>query len=179
MEDSVFHRIYDEYHQDVFRFLIYMTKDRALSEDLVHEVYVRVLKSYGSFEGKSSEKTWLFSIARNVAIDHFRKSSVRRRRIDDSYDWDTRQPESAEPTPEEKAVREDELGRVLGMLEHCTDDQRLVVIARFLQELSVAETAEVLGWTQAKVKTTQHRALKALRSLMAVPGEKEAEENGR
>ncbi|WP_040228276.1 RNA polymerase sigma factor SigX [Bhargavaea cecembensis] len=178
MEDSVFHRIYDDYHQDVFRFLIYMTKDRSLSEDLMHEVYVRVLKSYGGFEGKSSEKTWLFSIARNVAIDHFRKTAVRRGRIADHYDWDSAEPAAAGPTPEEETVRGDELARLHKMLDRCTGDQRLVIISRYLQELSIAETAEVLGWTEAKVKTTQHRAVKALRSLLEAADGKEAADHG-
>ena len=78
MNDSVFHRLYDEYHQDVFQFLIYLVKNRHLSEDLMHEVYIRVFRAYDRFEGKSSEKTWLFSIAKNVAIDHFRKTAVRK-----------------------------------------------------------------------------------------------------
>ena len=73
VKESIFHRLYDEYHQDVFQFLIYLVKNRTVAEDLSHEVYVRVLKAYERFEGKSSEKTWLFSIAKNVAIDYFRK----------------------------------------------------------------------------------------------------------
>ncbi|EMR07435.1 RNA polymerase sigma factor sigX [Bhargavaea cecembensis DSE10] len=166
MDESVFHRIYEEYHQDVYRFLIYLTKDRTLSEDLLHEVYVRVLKSFGSFQGKSSERTWLFSIARNVAFDHFRRASVRRKRTDESYDWETEQPADRGPTPEEAAVHGDEMVRLFGVLDACTEDQRMVLIMRFLQELSIAETAEVLGWTEAKVKTTQHRAVKKARELL-------------
>ncbi|CAM5181175.1 RNA polymerase sigma (SigX) subunit OS=Ureibacillus acetophenoni OX=614649 GN=SAMN05877842_10421 PE=3 SV=1 [Ureibacillus acetophenoni] len=77
MKESIFHRLYDTYHQDVFQFLIYLVKNRSVAEDLSHEVYVRVLKSYDRFEGKSSEKTWLFAIAKNVAIDYFRKNTVR------------------------------------------------------------------------------------------------------
>ena len=77
MKESIFHRLYDEYHQDVFRFLVYLVKNRTVAEDLSHEVYVRVLKAYERFESKSSEKTWLFSIAKNVAIDYFRKANVR------------------------------------------------------------------------------------------------------
>lgn len=111
MDESVFHRIYEEYHQDVYRFLIYLTKDRALSEDLLHEVYVRVLKSYGSFQGRSSERTWLFSIAKNVAFDHFRKANVRKKRTDDSYDWEIAQPADKGPTPEEAALHSDEMSR--------------------------------------------------------------------
>lgn len=168
MDESVFHRIYEEYHQDVYRFLIYLTKDRMLSEDLLHEVYVRVLKSYGNFQGKSSERTWLFSIARNVAFDHFRRSSVRRKRTDESFDWDTEQPADRGRTPEEAAVHGDEIIRLFKVLDDCTEDQRMVLIMRFLQELSIAETAEVLGWTEAKVKTTQHRALKKARELLEV-----------
>ena len=81
MNDSVFHRLYDSYHQDVFQFLIYLVKNRQTAEDLVQEVYVRVLRAYSSFEGKSSEKTWLFSIAKNIAIDHFRKQAVQKEEI--------------------------------------------------------------------------------------------------
>ena len=66
MDDSVFQRLYEDYNRDVFNFLTYLTRDREVAEDLMHEVYVRVLKSYGRFEGKSSEKTWLFAIAKNA-----------------------------------------------------------------------------------------------------------------
>jgi len=51
MNDSVFHRLYDNYHQDVFQFLIYLVKNRQTAEDLVQEVYVRVLRAYSRFEG--------------------------------------------------------------------------------------------------------------------------------
>lgn len=71
--DSVFNDLHQRYHRDLFQFLFYMVKSRELAEDLVQEVYIRVLKAYQNFEGNSSEKTWLFSIARNVAIDYFRK----------------------------------------------------------------------------------------------------------
>ena len=71
--DSVFDELYQKYHHDVFQFLFYMVRNKEHAEDLVQEVYIRVFKSYHRFEGKSSEKTWLFSIARNVAIDFFRK----------------------------------------------------------------------------------------------------------
>jgi RNA polymerase sigma-70 factor (ECF subfamily) len=53
-----------------------MVQSREQAEDLVQEVYIRVLKSYQNFKGESSEKTWLFAIARNVAIDFFRKQKA-------------------------------------------------------------------------------------------------------
>ncbi|MEH7300281.1 sigma-70 family RNA polymerase sigma factor, partial [Neobacillus drentensis] len=69
-----FEELYEKYHQDLFSFLYYLVNSREQAEDLIQEVYIRIFKSYGTFQGKSSEKTWLFSIARHVAIDSFRKN---------------------------------------------------------------------------------------------------------
>ena len=53
------------------------------------------------------------------------------------------------------------------LLDECTGDQKMVIIMRFFQDLSIAETADVLGWTEGKVKTTQHRAIKSLREKIS------------
>ncbi|MFD1928114.1 RNA polymerase sigma factor SigX [Sporosarcina siberiensis] len=172
MDDSVFHRLYEQYHSDVFRFLIYLTRDRDIAEDLSHEVYVRVMRAYSGFEGKSSEKTWLFSIAKNVAIDHFRKNSVRRKHSLDKFDWEKSELVSSGILPDESAVLNEEMKELLHQLDTCTGDQKVVVIMRYFNDLSIAETAEVLGWTEGKVKTTQHRAIKVLqRKMSALPVE--------
>ncbi|MFC9540882.1 RNA polymerase sigma factor SigX [Lysinibacillus sp. NPDC056959] len=174
MNDSVFHRLYDAYHQDVFQFLIYLVKNRTLAEDLAHEVYVRVLRSYDKFAGNSSEKTWLFAIAKNVAIDHFRKQAVRQKHSLDFFDWETEQLHSTTPLPEDVLQANDEFMQVQSALEHCTGDQKMVIIMRYFQELSIAETAQILDWTEAKVKTTQHRAIKFLKQQLQQVREREA-----
>lgn len=172
MDDSVFHRLYEEYHHDVFKFLIYLTRNREHAEDLMHEVYVRVLRAYSGFEGKSSEKTWLFSIAKNVAIDHFRKNAVRQKHAYDKFDWEKSELVSTGSLPDELAMMNEEMKELLDALDTCTGDQKLVIQMRFIHELSIAESADVLGWTEGKVKTTQHRAIQALkRKLNAVPAE--------
>lgn len=171
--DSVFDELYDKYHHDVFQFLFYMVRNKELAEDLVQEVYIRVLKSYDRFEGKSSEKTWLFSIARNVAIDSFRKQKGWKQRLLDKFDWSSNQLKDDHPLPEEMALKNEEIQRIYACLEKCTVDQRLVIVMRYIQELTISETAESLGWTESKVKTTQHRALKVLRTSMAELAAKE------
>ena len=173
MDDSVFHRLYEEYHQDVFKFLIYLTRDRDQAEDLMHEVYVRVLRAYAGFEGKSSEKTWLFSIAKNVAIDHFRKNTVGKKHTFDKFDWEKNELVSTGSLPEELVVMNEEMKELLNALDTCTGDQKMVIVMRFFQDLSIAESADILGWTEGKVKTTQHRAVKALqKKLSALPSER-------
>lgn len=164
--DSVFENLYSKYHHDVFQFLFYMVKNREQAEDLVQEVYIRVLKSYQRFEGKSSEKTWLFSIARNVAIDHFRKQKGWKQRLIEKFDWNTQQVKDKNPIPEDVTLQKEEVSLIYHCLDLCTVDQKMVIIMRYMQELSIAETAEALGWTESKVKTTQHRALKVLRKEM-------------
>jgi RNA polymerase sigma-70 factor, ECF subfamily len=164
--DSVFEELYAKYHHDVFQFLFYMVKNREHAEDLVQEVYIRVLKSYNKFEGKSSEKTWLFSIARNVAIDSFRKQKGWKQRVMEKFDWSRQEIKDNQPIPEEIAMQKEEIQLVYRCLEKCTLDQSMVIVMRYVHELSIAETAEALNWTESKVKTTQHRALKVIKKYM-------------
>lgn len=165
---TFFDELYKNYHQDLFQFLIYMVKDRSLAEDLVQDVYVRVMKSYDSFSGKSTEKTWLFSIARHVAIDHFRKQKRKRNRVMEFFDWTERgeQLQDQHKLPEEIAVQNDQMQHVYRALDECTVDQRSVLIFRYIQGLSIKETADILSWSESKVKTTQHRAMKALKAKL-------------
>ncbi|WP_210469215.1 RNA polymerase sigma factor SigX [Sporosarcina sp. 6E9] len=167
MDDSVFNRLYEQYHNDVFRFLIYLIRDRDQAEDLMHEVYVRVLRAYSGFEGKSSEKTWLFSIAKNVAIDHYRKNSVRRKHSFDKFDWEKSELVSTDILPDNLVVLNEEMKELLNVLDTCTGDQKMVIHMRFIHDLSIADTAEILGWTEGKVKTTQHRAINAVRKKLS------------
>jgi RNA polymerase sigma-70 factor (ECF subfamily) len=172
MEDT-FQRIYEKYHHDLFQFLFYMVKNREQAEDLVQEVYIRVLKAYDTFQGRSSEKTWLFSIARHVAIDWFRKQKTIRMRILEKFDWDKQQIKDDQVLPDEVALQNEQIKWLYKSLDVCSFDQRSVLILRYLQELSISETAEVLGWTVSKVKTTQHRAIKQLQKQMISISEKE------
>ncbi|CAM3879059.1 RNA polymerase sigma factor SigX [Mesobacillus zeae] len=171
--DSVFDQLYQKYHQDVFQFLFYMVKSREQAEDLMQEVYIRVFKSYKRFEGKSSEKTWLFSIAKNVAIDHFRKQQGWRQRLLGKVDISAGQIRDSHPLPEELAMHREEVRMMYRCIDLCTIDQRMVIILRYIHELSISETAEALGWTESKVKTTQHRAIKSLKKHMEEMIEKE------
>ena len=127
-----------------------------------------MLRAYAGFEGKSSEKTWLFSIAKNVAIDHFRKNSVRKKHLFDKFDWEKSELISTGILPDEMAVMNEEMKELLNELDTCTGDQKMVIVMRYFHDLSIAEAAEVLGWTEGKVKTTQHRAIKALQRKMNV-----------
>ena len=67
---------------------------------------------------------------------------------------------------------QDDIKALYKSLDYCSVDQKSVLILRYVQSLSIVETSEVLGWTVSKVKTTQHRALKALREVLKSEGSK-------
>ncbi|MFA9556630.1 RNA polymerase sigma factor SigX [Evansella sp. AB-rgal1] len=161
-----FDRLYDTYHNTLFQYLYYMVRNREVAEELVQEVYIKVLHSYQSFEGKSSEKTWLYSVAKHVGIDYIRSQSRKKRKWEgQKFEWSEKEFEIPDHAllPEEVLVQKDELQQIYNVLKQCSEDQQQVIILRYIQALSITETADVLGWTESKVKTTQHRAIKALK----------------
>ncbi|MGD6774927.1 MULTISPECIES: RNA polymerase sigma factor SigX [Bacillaceae] len=175
--NTVFQELYEKYHQDVYQFLYYMVNNKEQAEDLVQEVYIKVLRSYDRFEGKSSEKTWLFSIAKHVAIDSFRKQKGWKNKLLETFDWNKQQVKDHAPLPEEIAVQNEQVQQMYRCLDKCKVDHRLVLILRYIQALSIQETAQILGWTESKVKTTQHRALKVLKAYMEELQEKGGNSN--
>ncbi|WP_099158397.1 RNA polymerase sigma factor SigX [Virgibacillus ndiopensis] len=170
----IFEKLYDSYHQDLFQFIFYMVKNKQVAEDLVQEVYIKVLKSLDTFKGDSSEKTWIFSIARHTTIDYFRSQKRKRNRIAEFFDWHEKGEllQDQNHLPDEIAIKNEEITQIYNHLDKCTVDQKSVLILRYLHSFSIQETADILGFSLSKVKTTQHRALKALRKLLTENEEK-------
>lgn len=168
MMKDIFQELYERYHKDLYQFVFYMVKDKDTTEDLVQEIYIKVLKSYHSFEGKSSEKTWLFSIARHVTIDFFRKNGRRKKHVLTNINVEEHEQfiRDEQPLPEQIVERGEEIQHLYQCLDECTDDQKMVVVLRYIQGMSIKETAKILKWSSSKVKTTQHRAILQLKEKM-------------
>lgn len=158
-----------------------MVRNRQIAEELVQEAYIKVFNSYSSFKGDSSEKTWLYSIARHVGVDWIRGQNRKKRKFLGIFELSEKeyQIRDEEPLPDEIVVGQEEMKEVYKMLGKCTLDQQQVIILRYIESLSITETASILGWTESKVKTTQHRALKALKDLLSVEEQTELKEVGK
>ena len=167
MKDT-FDEIYEAYHQDIYQFVFYMVKDKHLCDDLVQDTYIKILQSLSTFRGESSKKTWLLSIARHVVIDHFRSQKRKRNYKLDFFNWQERGESIKDdlPLPDDIVIKNEEIKKVYHYLDQCTPDQKSVLILRFIQSLSVQETAEVLNFSESKVKTTQHRGLKVIKKYL-------------
>src|SRR5690625_1721596 len=117
-----FNKIYDNYHQDIYRFIFYMMKDEHLCQDLVQDTYIKILQSYSTFRGESSKKTWLLSIARHVVIDYFRSQKRKRNYILDFFSWGERGEliQDHLPLPDDIVIRNEEIKKLYHYLDKCT-----------------------------------------------------------
>jgi len=145
-----FDRIYSYLHMSV--------GNRHDAEDLTTQTFLKMLEAIGRFRWRSAPfSAWLFRIAHNLAMDHFRAS----RR------W---QPEEEVPEPpdSEEASAEDEamysIGRqsMLELIENLSEDQQQVLTLKFVFNFANADVATILGKTEGAIKSLQHRALVSL-----------------
>ncbi len=149
-------RLFDLYADDIYRFVRFSLGNPAEVEDIVQDVFLQAMRSWGGFRGASSEKTWLWSIARHRMVDWIRRRGRETTGIGEDMD----RLEGAHSDPD--ALIDLEL-----TLRRLPMEQRQVLILRIVQDKSSAEAAGILGWSNVRVRVTLHRALKALEGLLA------------
>ena len=162
-DTDAFGLLYDHYHGAVYRFLFYRTRSVTLAEDLTSETFFRALRSMTNFRWQGKDfGAWLMTIARNLATDHFKAGRTRLEMATEDmgqHDDTTEGPESAVLASLTNEV-------LLKALAKLPDEQRECVVMRFLQGLSIAETAAVLGRSDGAVKQLQLRGVRNLAKLM-------------
>jgi RNA polymerase sigma-70 factor, ECF subfamily len=153
--------LYYLHHPAIFRYLYYRTADRQAAEDLTGEVFLKMVQSLHSFTGgQPAFRAWLYQIARNLSIDHLRRLQAHPHQV-----LSEEQPASGlDPERSTEAnLNEASLRAALGRL---ADDQKDVILMRFVEGLPLAETARILHKSEDAVKGLQRRALAALRQAM-------------
>jgi RNA polymerase sigma-70 factor (ECF subfamily) len=160
---EAFGQLYDHYNGAVYRFLYYRLGSVALAEDLTSETFLRALRSMASFRWQGKDfGAWLMTIARNLTMDHFKSA---RTRLESASDDLT--PYGGEVDGPESAVLETLTNESLfAAIRKLPEVQQECLVLRFLQGLSVAETAEVLGRSEGAVKQLQLRAVRNLAKLL-------------
>lgn len=165
--------IYDLYYRDVYHFALYFTNNKEEAEDITQETFIKVMKSIGGLKETGKLKTWILSITKNTAMDLHRKKKF----IHLFPDW-VFDKEKDHSTPEDRLIKKGEWAELQSALLKLKQQYRTVVILRGLKELSIKETAEVLGCTEAKVRVDYHRALQLLKKQVLSNEEGWGLENG-
>ena len=154
--------IYHRYSRRLFGFFFRMTGEVATSEDLVQNVFMRMLKYRQSYADTGNFEAWAFHMSRNVHKDHVRKNK-RYRWQENMNDWETHLQETG--NREQMIQKTDELNSLARALNALTAEKReLIELTRF-QKLKYAQVAELLGITESAVKVRVHRILKELKEI--------------
>jgi RNA polymerase sigma-70 factor (ECF subfamily) len=163
--------LFKRHYPPLFDFFCRMTGNRAVSEDLVQEVFFRILKYRATFRSGNRFTTWMYQIARNARIDFFKN-----RRLDAEFEEETiaGPPDvPSESSPGRDLERRQEAQHVRNALLMLSEDKReLLILARY-RELKYEEIADMLGIDAGAVKVRVHRAVKELRDVyLKISGEK-------
>ena len=158
-----FGQLYDRYVGVVYRFACSRVGDRATAEDVTSETFVRALRRIDSlsFQGRDVG-AWLVTIARNIVLDQV-KSSRHRLEVPTA---DMRDADRATDGPEDAVLQRLSNAELFACIAQLSADQRECLVLRFLQGLSVAETAAAMGKKDGAVKALQHRAVRRLATLL-------------
>jgi RNA polymerase sigma-70 factor (ECF subfamily) len=163
---EAFGELYDRYVDVVYRFISYRVGSRQLAEDLTSETFLRALRRISSFTWQGRDVgAWFVTIARNLVADHYKSSRYRLEvTTDDVSESGARLDSAASP---EGAVIESMTNKVLlEAVRQLNAEQQECIALRFLQGMSVAETAKVMGKNDGAIKALQYRAIRSLGRLL-------------
>ncbi|HUD57607.1 MAG TPA: sigma-70 family RNA polymerase sigma factor [Terracidiphilus sp.] len=156
------------YQHRLLRYLLFLTGNREMAEDLFQEVWMRVLTRGGQFNGKARFETWLFTIARNLVIDHRRKRTMSS--LDELFETgsDDDRPMSIEvadsqPTPFDSFSSIEDREHIATALLQLDTLYREVLVLRFHEELTLEEIAKVTRAPLSTVKSRLYRGLAAIK----------------
>lgn len=164
-----FAEVFGQYQGPIYNYLLRMTQNQSEAEDLTQETFVRAHRSLPTFRGEASLSTWLYRIATNVSLDHFRRPITRQARTAlslEKIELDGDRGSDAPSSPEQLAACSEMSACVQAFVQRLPPDHRAVLVLKDLQGLKNREIAEVLDCSLGTVKIRLHRARTKLREAL-------------
>jgi RNA polymerase sigma-70 factor (ECF subfamily) len=162
-ENSSFEDVAETLSVPLQRYLERMVGNRATADDLLQETLLRIARGLPSFEGRSSVKTWAFTIATRIATDYFRRPDTRAKIVE--MDSATEIPDP-EVDSEDRLVIDEMNSCVREVIDSLPEDYRAALVLHDLQGLTAAATAEACNCSLATAKIRIHRARARLRDAL-------------
>ncbi len=164
-DSEAFGELYDRYVDVVYRYVRYRVSNTALAEDLTSETFLRALRRITSYTWQGRDfGAWLVTIARNLIADHF-KSGRYRMEVATS-DLVEAGADRSQDGPEGEVLASLTNETLLEAVRRLNSEQQECIALRFLQGMSVAETAQIMGKNEGAIKALQYRAVKSLSRLL-------------
>lgn len=165
---EAFGELYGIYLDRIYRFVFYQVNDRTTAEDLTEEVFLKAWRGIGKYRWKGQPfSAWLYRIARNHVIDFYR-TSRQQGVLEEELPADT-------GNPEEEAEGKQTQRELLQAISYLPEQQKQVVIMKFVEDLDNREIEEIMGKSQGAIRVLQMRALATLRRRLNGDGEAQDE----
>lgn len=162
-DNDAFGKLYEHYYLPVFRYIYFRIKKKEDTQDLVQTTFLKVYKSIGKYKNLGKEPlSFFFTVARNTVIDHFRK-----KRDLKLYEY-TDIEENEDRNPENFAQKNEQAKIVNKAIQSLNEEQKEVVLLKFMAGLSNNEIAKQIGKSEDNVRQIQHRALKLLKEKLKI-----------
>jgi RNA polymerase sigma-70 factor, ECF subfamily len=163
---EAFSQLYNAYVDRIYRFLFFKVSDHQTAEDLTSQVFLKAWQSLGKYRRRELHfSAWLFQVARNTVIDHYRTQRK-------TESLETAAATMPDPEANVNQIVDHRLTRewLWSKLDRLTDDQREVIILKFIEGLSTREVAEIMDKQQGAIRALQMRALQALADMVEADG---------
>jgi RNA polymerase sigma-70 factor, ECF subfamily len=160
-EKQRFHKLYAD-HQRMVRSVLYQMIGRNSLDDMVQETFIKIWKSYPRFHFLSSEKTWIYRIVVNTAIDYLRKAEHKNTRLSMEFIDQI-------PTPIE-SFGDDQQQKVQKALQQLDEAHRVVVVLHYFEELELSEISQILKIPLGTIKSRLFNARQRLKNLLVFEG---------
>ena len=162
-DQEAFAELYEAYFDKIYRYIVLKIGDRTEAEDMTQQVFLKSLKSLPTYKQRDVPfSSWLYRIAHNQVVDHFRKTS-RQQSIELT---DAITPDDPHENPQHQTELKADIVHLVKATRQLTKTQQEVIALRFSSDLPVAEVARLMGKSEGAVKALQHSAVVALRKIM-------------
>lgn len=159
-DTDAFGDLYERYLDEIQRYIFYRVANRHDAEDLTETVFLKAWEALPRFKSSNVNlRAWLYRIAHNTLIDHYRTHKL-------TTDLSAEQMRDAQPNPERQIQDRDEQKRLAILIRSLDADLQQIIVCRFVNGLSHAETAQIMGIKEGHVRVRQFRALQKLRELL-------------
>lgn len=156
-----FKKLYRLYAKQLYNYLFYLTNDHSLTEELVQETFYQAFQSIHRFKGKSTIKTWLYKISKNVYYRHLRKNKVHLNEFDEDS------VNVADFSTPEKIWEQAEQEKALHLaIQQLKEPYKQVVILRSFNDLSFKEIGIIFDESENWARVTFHRGKQKLREIL-------------
>ncbi len=154
--------LYEKYKKALFSYFIHQHQSAFVAEDLVQNVFERILRYKDQFKGEGNLRSWIFQIARNVSSDYYRRE--KKYRTDDVQNH--AEILSNNPGPYQGLEAQDKKSQLHRAMAQLSDDKKEVLMLVKIGEMKYREVADLLGVNESTIKVKVFRAIKELREIM-------------